>query len=72
MRDHRRDDTAIRQMLRIATGRAERVKPDPHRLDNEGRQRAKPITLAPMPWDAKPVANLPDDPVDAPGFARSY
>jgi hypothetical protein len=49
MRDHRQDDSAIRQMLRIATGRAERVKPDPHRPDNEGRRRAKPITLAPMP-----------------------
>jgi hypothetical protein len=36
--------------FRTATGKAQRIKADPHRLDNQ--PRARPITLAPMPWDA--------------------
>jgi hypothetical protein len=45
-------DGAIRRMLRTATGHAARVRPDPHSIDSNGKYRAKPITLAPMPWDA--------------------
>jgi hypothetical protein len=36
-------DAAIRRMLATATGCAQRVKPDPHRVDSEGRYRAKAI-----------------------------
>jgi hypothetical protein len=52
MRDHKRhDDSAVRQMLSTATGRASKRGPDPHSVDNEMRQKPRPITLAPMPWD---------------------
>jgi hypothetical protein len=44
------DDGEIRRMLRTATGHAVRVRPDPHSIDSAGKYRAKPISLATMPW----------------------
>jgi hypothetical protein len=49
-RGHMPRDDATRLTLKIATGKANRTKPDPHRL-NKGQQ-ARPITLPSMPWDA--------------------
>jgi hypothetical protein len=47
----RRDNSAIRRMLKTATGHATRVKADPHSIDSEGRYRAKPITLPTTPYN---------------------
>jgi hypothetical protein len=47
-RDQR--DRMVRRMLATATGKAECAKPDPTRVDSEGRQRARPITLPSFPW----------------------
>jgi hypothetical protein len=45
-------DRMIRRMLATATGKAQRVRPDPTRVDPEGRLcgARRPITLATAPW----------------------
>jgi hypothetical protein len=58
----RRDNGAIRRMLKTATGHATRVKADPHSIDSEGKYRAKPITLPTTPYnwrDPTPTSGSP-------------
>jgi hypothetical protein len=52
-RDHKQSDAAVRRMLRVATGKAEKRDVDVHRVDSGSQAARRPITLAPMPWDAK-------------------
>jgi hypothetical protein len=41
-------------MARPPTGKAEKRDVDVHRVDSGSQAARRPITLAPMPWDAKP------------------